>query len=305
MALADIFSNPVIAKIVVRALIVGVLVALCSSLLGVSLVLKRLSMIGDGLSHVGFGALALATVFDIGNWSLEISIPIVIIAAYFLLRIGENSKINGDALIAIFSTGAVAIGSIIYNYSGNRSTDICNSLFGSASIITIGNKDLILSIVLSVLVIAFFLIFYTKIFAVTFDETFARATGLRSELYKLLIAVFTAVTIVLGMKLMGAIMISALLIFPPLTSMRVCSSFKRVVICSAAVSVICYIIGFFLACIKSWQTGASVAVVNLIAFTLFAAVGKLMHSEKAHSIFRRAMKKLPLTDSLQKKQDRV
>jgi len=305
MPLADIFSNPVIAKIVVKALIVGVLVALCSSLLGVSLVLKRLSMIGDGLSHVGFGALAVATVFDMSGWSLEISIPIVIIAAYFLLRIGENSKINGDALIAIFSTGAVAIGSIIYNYSGNRSTDICNSLFGSASIITIGSKDLILSIILSALVIAFFIVFYTKIFAITFDETFAKATGLKAELYKLLIAVFTAVTIVLGMKLMGAIMISALLTFPPLTAMRVCSSFKKVVICSAAVSVICYIIGFFLACAESWQTGASVAAVNLIAFTLFAVIGKLMHSEKAHSIFRKAVNALHLPNTAQKKQDRV
>lgn len=301
MSLADIFSNPVIAKIVVRALIVGMLVAFCSSLLGVSLVLKRLSMIGDGLSHVGFGALAVATVLDLGNWSLELSIPIVVIAAFFLLRIGENSRINGDAAIAVFSTGAVAIGSLIYNYSGNRSTDICNSLFGSASIITLGNKDLILSIVLSVLVIAFFLVFYTKIFAITFDETFARATGLKAELYKLLIAIFTAVTIVLGMKLMGAIMISALLTFPPLTAMRVCSSFKKVVICSAVISVICYIIGFFLACVQSWQTGASVATVNLVAFILFTIIGKLMHSEKARSLIRYMVNLIRVPNTLLKK----
>ena len=280
MSLGDIFSNPVIAKIVVKALIVGVLVALCSSLLGVSLVLKRLSMIGDGLSHVGFGALAVATVLDLGDWSLEISIPIVIIAAFFLLKLGENSKLKGDAALAVFSTGAIAIGSLIYNYSGNRNTDICNSLFGSASIITLGDKDLVLSIVLSVLVLAFFVVFYTKIFAITFDETFAQATGLRADLYKLLIAVFTAVTIVLGMKFMGAIMISALITFPPLTSMRVCSSFKRVVICSAVVSVVCYIIGFFLACAQAWQTGATVAAVNLAAFIIFTLISRLRQSER-------------------------
>ena len=279
MSLADIFSNPVITKIVINALIVGVLVALCSSLLGISLVLKRLSMIGDGLSHVGFGALAVATVLDLGDWSLEISIPIVIAAAFFLLKLGENSKVKGDAILAVFSTGAMAVGSLIFNYSGNRSTDVCNSLFGSASIITIGQKDLVLSIILSVLVLSFFVIFYTKIFAITFDETFAQATGLRADLYKLLIAIFTAVTVVLGMKFMGAIMISSLIIFPPLTAMRVCKSFRSVVICSAIVSVVCYVIGFFIACVQSWQTGATVAAVNLVAFILFAAAAKLMHNK--------------------------
>lgn len=280
MSLSDIFSNPVISRIVINALIVGVLVALCSSLLGISLVLKRLSMIGDGLSHVGFGALAIATILDLGDWSLEISIPIVIVAAFFLLKLSESSKVKGDAILAVFSTGAMAIGSIIFNYSGNRSTDVCNSLFGSASIITIGNKDLVLSIILSVLVLSFFVIFYTKIFAITFDEAFAQATGLRADLYKLLIAVFTAVTIVLGMKFMGAIMISALIIFPPLTSMRICKSFRSVVICSAIVAVVCYIIGFFVACAQSWQTGATVASVNLIAFILFSCIEKLMQFSK-------------------------
>ncbi len=284
MSLTDIFSNPYITKIVVNALIVGVLVSLCSSLLGISLVLKRLSMIGDGLSHVGFGALAVATVLDLGDWSLEISIPIVVAAAFFLLKLGENSKVKGDALLAVFSTGAMAVGSLIFNYSGNRSNDVCNSLFGSASIITIGTKDLIMSIILSVLVLSFFIIFYTKIFTVTFDETFAQATGIRADIYKLLISIFTAVTIVLGMKLMGAIMISALIIFPPLTSMRVCKSFRSVVICSAIVSVVCYIIGFFAACVQSWQTGASVAAVNLVAFILFSIVSVLMQNKAVRDI---------------------
>ena len=283
MTIADIFNNPIIANIVIKALIVGVLVALCSSLLGVSLVLKRLSMIGDGLSHVGFGALAIATVLDVGDWSLELSIPIVIIAAFFLLKLGENSKVKGDAALAIFSTGAIAIGSIIYNYSGNRNTDICNSLFGSASIITLGNKDLVLSILLSVLVLTFFVVFYTKIFAITFDEVFAQATGLKADLYKLLIAIFTAVTIVLGMKFMGAIMISALITFPPITAMRVCKSFRSVVICSAIISVVCYIIGFFIACLAGWQTGATVAAVNLAAFLIFSLIGMLERSEMVHN----------------------
>ena len=287
MTLSDIFSNPFLTKIVITAMVVGVLVALCSSLLGISLVLKRLSMIGDGLSHVGFGALALATLLDLADWSLEISIPIVIAAAFFLLKLGENAKVKGDAVLAVFSTGAMAIGSLLFNYSGNRSTDVCNSLFGSASIITLDSSDLVLSIILSVFVLTFFTVFYTKIFSITFDETFAKATGLPSDIFKLLIAILTAVTIVLGMKFMGAIMISALIIFPPLTSMRVCNSFRSVVICSAIVSVVCYIIGFFTACVQSWQTGATVAVVNLAAYILFSVFAKIKNNKHFISLSRR------------------
>lgn len=270
MTLAQMFSSSLLVGVIVKALVVGVLVSLCSSLLGVSLVLKRFSMIGDGLSHVGFGALAIATVLDLGKFSLELSIPIVIVAAFFILRINESSKIKGDAAIALFSTGAIAIGSLIYNFSGSRSTDVCNSLFGSASIITLNTKDLIISIVLSVLVLSLYACFYNRIFAITFDETFSKATGIKAELYKILIAVLTAVTVVLGMKMMGAIMISGLIIFPALTSMRICRSFKSVIICSAILSVVCFVIGFFAACSFEFQTGPTVVTVNVLAFLLFS-----------------------------------
>ncbi|MBQ6570405.1 MAG: metal ABC transporter permease [Clostridia bacterium] len=274
------FSSSLLVGVIVKALIVGVLVSLCSSLLGVSLVLKRFSMIGDGLSHVGFGALAIATVLDMGNYSLEISIPIVILAAFFILHLNEHSKIKGDAAIAIFSVGAVAIGSLIYNYSGSRTTDICNSLFGSASIITLNTKDLIISIVLSVIVLGIYVIYYNRIFSITFDETFSRATGIKTELYNIMLSVLTAVTVVLGMKMMGAIMISGLIIFPALTSMRVCRSFKSVIFCSAAVSVVCFLIGFFTACRLEYQTGPTVVAVNTAVFLIFCLAGAIMRRRK-------------------------
>ncbi|MBE6753691.1 MAG: metal ABC transporter permease [Ruminococcaceae bacterium] len=290
MTLQEIFQNPYITQVVVKALVVGILVALCASLLGVSLVLKRLSMIGDGLSHVGFGALAVATVLELGDYSLEISIPIVVAAAFLLIKIGESKRLKGDAAIALFSTGAVAVGSLIYNYSGSRNTDICNSLFGSASIITLDDKDLILSIVLSVAVLLFFVLCYNRIFAITFDEAFSRAAGIRAELFKLMIAVLTAITIVLGMKMLGAIMISAIIIFPALSAMRVCRSFRSVVICSAVLSVTCFVIGFFAACRLSYQTGATVACVDLVAFMLFALAGVFINSSKGKALLASAKK---------------
>ena len=280
MPISDIFNNPFMTRVVIKALIVGVLVSLCASLLGVSLVLKRLSMIGDGLSHVGFGALAVATVLDAGDYSLEVSLPIVIAAAILLMRLSQSTRINGDSAIAIFSTGAIAIGSLIFNYSGTRNADVCNSLFGSASIITLDDRELWLSLILSAAVLTFFIVYYNRLFAVTFDESFSRATGMRVEIYKTLIAVFTAVTIVLGMKMMGAIMISALIVFPSLGAMRVCGSFRSVVICSAVLSVACFVAGFFAACRLSYQTGATVATVELAAFLLCALVGVLMRRAK-------------------------
>lgn len=275
MTLAQIFSDPFLTKIVIKALIVGVLVSLSASMLGASLVLKRYSMIGDGLSHVGFFSLAVATVLDLAEYSMEISIPIVIVCAFLILRLRESSHIKGDSAIALLSTGAVAIGSLIYNFSGTRSTDICNSLFGSSSIITLTDKELVLSIVLSVSVMLLFTLFYNKIFAVTFDENFSSATGIRMDLYKSLIAILTAVTIVIGMQMMGSIMISALVIFPALTAMRVCRSFKSVVLCSIVLAVVCFLIGFFAACRFSFQTGATVVTVHIIAFVLFSAAAAL------------------------------
>lgn len=284
MSITEVFSSPYLTQIFFRALTVGILVSLCASLLGVSLVLKRFSMIGDGLSHVSFGALAVATLLHLEDYSIEISIPIVIAVAYFLLKLNETGKVKSDSAIALVSTGAIAIGSIIFSKAGGANADMCNSLFGSASIVTINDNDLILSIVLSTAVLLLFMIFYNRIFAVTFDETFSKATGVKAEAYKMLIAILTAVTIVLGMKLMGAMMISAILIFPTLTSMRIFKGFRSVVICSASVAVISFIIGFLLACGMELQTGAAVVTVNIAAFILFCAAGWLLARIRKPSI---------------------
>ncbi len=273
MTFSQILSSPFVLEIVIKALIVGTLVSLCAALLGVPLVLKRYSMIGDGLSHIGFGIMGIAAALGVNSeMSLEFSIPFVIIAAFFLLKISENSKIKGDAAIAMMSTGAVAIGVIAYDKTTGMTADICNSLFGSASIITISDKDLVLSVILSVLVLALFIVFYNRIFMMTFDETFGKATGINTALCKVLISLFSAVTIVLGMKLMGALMISAVIIFPALTSMRLCKTFKSVTVCAAVVSVLCFLIGFTIACRMSLQTGPCVIIVNLVCFVLFSVV---------------------------------
>lgn len=276
MTLTELFASEFLAKVVIKALVVGVLVSLCASLLGVSLVLKRFSMIGDALSHMGFGTLSLATILNLQNYSMEISLPLIIITAIFLLRLGENAKIKGDTAIAVVSTGSIAIGSILYNYSGNRSADICNSLFGNSTIITINNKDLALSVVLSVLVLGLFAVFYNRIFAMTFDENFAKSSGIKSDIYKTLIAVLAAVTIVVGMKLMGSIMISGLIVFPSLTSMRVFKSFRSVVISTGIIAVVCFVIGFFTACRFSYQSGATIVTVDVLAFLIFFAIGTVV-----------------------------
>ena len=275
MTFADMFSDDFYMKIFVRVLIVGVLVALCASLLGVSLVLKRFSMIGDGLSHVGFGALALASLLSINeNFKLEFTIPVVVIAAFFLLRITENSKIKGDSAIALVSTSAMAFGYIIFNISSGGTADVCNNLFSSASISSITDKDLVISIALSIVVITLFVFFYTKIFTITFDENFSKATGVKPELYNMMIALLTAVTIVLGIRMTGAVMIPALVVFPALTSMRFFRSFLSVVISSAVISVVCFVIGFLVGCRFSLPTGPCVVMTNLAAFIIFSVIGK-------------------------------
>ena len=256
---------------ILRALIVGVLVSLCASLLGVSLVLKRYSMIGDGLSHVGFGAIAVATAF---NWApMEFTIPVVIIAAFLLLRLSENSSIKGDSAIAIISTGALAFGILVASMTMGMNTDINSYLFGSILAMTL--NDVLLSVVLSAVVIVLFVLFYNKIFAVTFDETFSNATGIRANVYNMLIAILTAITIVLGMRMMGALLISSLIIFPALTSMRVCKHFKTVVIVSAVISIICFLLGLIISYFFSTPTGATVVVINIGIFILFSILGKL------------------------------
>lgn len=256
---------------ILRALIVGVLVSLCAALLGVSLVLKRYSMIGDGLSHVAFGAIAVATAF---NWApMEFTIPVVILAAFLLLRLSENSTINGDSAIAIISTGALAFGIMIASMTTGMNTDINSYLFGS--ILAMTTDDVILSVIMSVVVLLLFILFYNKIFAVTFDEKFSNAVGINANLYNMLIAILTAIMIVLGMRMMGALLISSLVIFPALTAMRICKSFKSVVVISAIVSVLCFIVGLIVSYLYSTPTGATVVMINILMFIIFSIIGKI------------------------------
>ncbi|HWS28902.1 MAG TPA: metal ABC transporter permease [Clostridia bacterium] len=261
--LTEMFSYTFLA----RAVVVGLLISLCAALLGVSLVLKRYSMIGDGLSHVGFGALAIATAMNAAP--LTVSIPVVVLAAFLLLRISESSKIKGDAAIALISTSSLAIGVVVISLTTGMNTDVCNYMFGS--ILAMSKDDVTLSIVLAVVVLTMFALFYNKIFAVTFDENFAKATGVKTNVYNMLIAFLTAITIVLGMRMMGALLISSLIIFPALTSMRLCKRFKTVTICSAIVSLTCFFTGVILSYVKATPTGASVVIVNVAAFLLFWA----------------------------------
>ena len=259
------------------ALIVGVLIALCSALFGVVLVLKRFSFIGDGLSHVAFGALAIATVMNVTN-NMLIVLPITVICAILLLKTGKNTKIKGDAAIAMLSAGALAIGYLImslFSGSGNVAGDVCSTLFGSFSIITLSSWEVILCIVLSLVVITLFILFYNRIFAVTFDEDFARASGIRASLYNLLIAVVTAIIIVLAMNLVGSLLISALIIFPALSSMRVCRTFKRVVILSTVSSITCAIFGIISAILFSTPVGPTIVVCDILAFLVCFIVGKV------------------------------
>ena len=259
------------------ALIVGVLISLCSSLLGVTLVLKRYSFIGDGLSHVAFGAMAIAAVLSLSNNMLVI-MPITIVCAILLLRTGQNTKIKGDALIAMLSVGALAMGYLIMNIfstSSNVSGDVCSTLFGSTSILTLSKTDLWLCIAMSVVVIAVFVLFYNKIFAVTFDESFASATGTKANAYNLLIAVVTAIIIVLAMNLVGSLLTSALIIFPALSAMRVFKSFRSVVICSAVISVICSTTGIVVSILASTPVGSTIVAIDILMFAVFWAVEKL------------------------------
>lgn len=259
------------------ALIVGVLIALCSSLLGVTLVLKRFSFIGDGLSHVAFGAIAIAAVLNLSNQMILV-FPITIVCAILLLRTGQNTKIKGDAAIAMISVGALAIGYLIMNLfsaSSNVSGDVCSTLFGSTSILTLTQGEVWLCAILSLVVIAIFILFYNKIFAVTFDENFALSAGTNANAYNLLIAIVIAVIIVLAMNLVGSLLISALVIFPALSAMRVFQNFRSVTICSAVLSVICAFLGILVSILASTPVGSTIVAVNIVAFALFCAVGKL------------------------------
>ena len=262
--IVEMFSYPFMQ----RAFLVGILVSLCASLLGVSLVLKRYSMIGDGLSHVGFGALAVASALNMAP--LAVAVPVVILAAFILLRLSDNGRLKGDAAIAMISTGALAVGVMVVSVTTGMNSDLNSYMFGS--ILAMSKSDVVLSVVLSVIVLVLYLLFYDKIFAVTFDENFARATGVNVSIYNVLIAVLTAVTIVIGMRMMGAMLISSLIIFPSLTAMRIFKSFRGVVIVSGVLSIICFSIGMVISYIYSTPAGASVVVVNLAAFLIFSLV---------------------------------
>jgi zinc transport system permease protein len=260
------------------ALIVGTLIALCSALLGVTLVLKRFSYIGDGLSHVAFGALAIATVFDLTNTSVVV-MPVTVIAAILILRTGQNPKIHGDAAIAMLSVGSLAVGYLVMNLfstSANISGDVCSTLFGSTSILTLTKAEVWLCIIMSVIVVAVFVIFYNRIFAITFDENFARATGVNAGAYNMLIAVITAIIIVLAMNLVGSLLISALVIFPAISAMRVVQNFKGVVIYSAVISVCCSLVGIVLSILFSTPVGATIVVADIVAFLGNCLVGRLV-----------------------------
>lgn len=252
-----------------RALIVGVLVSLCAALLGVSLVLKRFSMIGDGLSHVGFASLAIAYAFNTAP--LTVSIPVCLIAAFFVLRITENSKIKGDAATALLMSGSLAIGVMVISLTQGMNTDVCNYMFGS--ILAMSSSDVIISVVLSITVMILFIFFYNKIFAITFDEDFSKATGIHTNMYNMLLAALTSITVVLGMRMMGALLISSLVVMPAISAMRVCRRFLTVVITSAIISVACFVLGIYISYTMSTPTGASIVIINLGVFAICAAIG--------------------------------
>ena len=257
------------------ALIVGILIALCSSLLGVTLVLKRFSFIGDGLSHVAFGAMAIATVMKLSNHMLLI-LPVTVICAILLLRTGQNANIKGDAAVAMISVGALALGYLLMNIfsaSANLAGDVCSTLFGSTSILTLTKTEVWLCVALSVVVIAVFLLFYHKIFAVTFDEDFAKATGTKADQYNLLIAVIIAIIIVLAMNLVGSLLISALVIFPALSAMRLFKNFKSVILCSAILSVFCAVLGILTSILAGTPVGSTIVAVDIAAFAICSLIG--------------------------------
>ena len=260
MEILEMFSY----SFMVRALLVGVLLSLCSSLIGVSLVLRRNSLIGDGLSHVGFGAFALATV--LGFAPLEFALPIVIVVSFFILRLNENSKIHGDSAIALISASSLALGTFVVSITKGVNTDMNNYLFGS--ILSVSHSDLVLSILLSIFVILFYVVSYHKIFAITFDETYASSIGIKTNFYNALFAVLCSIVVVLGMRLVGALLISSFIIFPTMSSMQVFKTFKSVVLSSVVISILCFVIGLILSYVLSTPTGATIVLIHLGVFLL-------------------------------------
>ena len=260
------------------ALIVGVLIALCSSLLGVTLVLRRFSFIGDGLSHVAFGAMAVATIFNLTNDTIFI-MPVTVLAAILLLKTGQNTKLKGDAAIAMLSVGALAIGYLVLNVfstSANITGDVCSTLFGSTSILTLTKEEVVMCLVMSVIVVVFYVLFYNRIFSVTFDENFTKAMGKRADVYNLLIAIITAVIIVLAMNLVGSLLVSALIIFPALSAMRLMYSFKGVVLYAAVLSVLGAFFGMLISILFSTPVGSTIVLIHILIFFFNCILGKIL-----------------------------
>lgn len=266
------FTPEFMKTILLPALIGGVAVTICASLLGVTLVLKKYSMIGDGLSHIGYGALSIATVMNLAP--LKVALPVVIIAAFILLRLSENNKLHGDSAIALFSTTALSIGILVSSKAG-LTNDVSHYMFGS--ILAMSKNDVILSVILSIVVMLTFIFLYNRIFSVTFDENFARATGVNAGIYNMVFAVLTAITVVLGMMMMGSLLISSLIVIPSLTAMRICKSFKGVVLVSGTISVISFILGIFIALMFNMAPGASIVIVNVFFFIIFTLIEKIKH----------------------------
>lgn len=266
----EIFSY----EFMLKALIVGTLISLCASLVGVSLVLRRNSMIGDGLSHVGFGAFAIATVLNIAP--LEFAIPIVMITSFLILKLNQNNKIHGDSAIALLSASSLAIGTFVISITDGVSTDINNYLFGS--ILSIDNKDLIISIILSTIIIILYIISYNKIFAITFDENFAKVVGIKTEIYNIIFAIICSIVVVLGMRLMGSLLISSLIIFPTISAMQVRKKFKNVVLLSTIISIISFIVGLILSYNLETPTGATIVIANIIVFILLKIISYMKNS---------------------------
>lgn len=265
------------------AMVVGVLIALCSSLLGVTLVLKRFSFIGDGLSHLAFGAMAIATVLKLTN-NMAFILIITVISAILVLRTGRNTKLQGDAIIAMMSVASLAIGYLLLNVFGasaNLSGDVCTTLFGSTSILTLRPQEVWISATLSIIVVIIFILFYHKIFSVTFDESFAKATGINTEAYNLIIAIIVAVIVVLAMNLVGSLLISALVIFPAISAMRIFKTFKSVTVCSAILSVFSASLGIIIAILAGTPVGSTIVVINLLMFVLFSLIAYIKGGIKA------------------------
>lgn len=282
MNIIEIFTNPMILGMFLGALALGILISVCASLLGVTLVLKKYSMLGDGLAHIGFGAMAIAALCEklfgkaLGGYSMLISVPIVVVAAVLIIKLGDRRGLHGDSAVALVSVGALAVGYIIFEYATGSTADVCSSMFGSASLLSPDVSDYITTGVLAASVIVIFILYYNRVFAISFDETYSKASGIKTESYKTTVAVLTALTVVMGMKMLGAVMISGLIVLPALNAMKLFRTFKKVIIASAVISCACTFIGIMLAfLIKNLPIGPSVVVVNLLLYIILNVTSRI------------------------------